>query len=211
VIIDQTIPEKLSIASYSTRELFSAAHRFLEEFSAHFQRAIKQQQAAINANETADFTIVCWAGNARIQLKTLLECMQRINFKNQGMNMAVERYICRHTPDYAALPPSQQLQTMQQVIQEFAGEMFGVANAQNVEDILAGGFAVLQVLSSETGQPCVVKHSSSTRSTTGQYSSAHWLRLCNPSACCLHVPCRAVWQLFLHALVGLHAHGAAGH
>jgi hypothetical protein len=142
VIIDQAIPEKLSIASYSTRDLFTAAHCFLAEFSTHFQHAIKQQQADIKANPTADFTIVCSAGNARFRLSRLLACMQRINFDNQGMNMAVERYICRLTPDYTAQLPKKQLGTMQKVIQDYAEKMFEAADALRVKGITAGGSAL---------------------------------------------------------------------
>jgi hypothetical protein len=96
VIVEQAIPEKLSIASYSTREMYPAAQRFLTEMSDHFQRAVSRA-----TNMT--FRIRCSAGDAIVKASKLRECLLRVRFENQGLNMAVERYICRSTPDYAAL------------------------------------------------------------------------------------------------------------
>jgi hypothetical protein len=109
VIIDQAIPEKLSIASYSAREMYTAAQRFMTEFSAHFQKAIKDLMDALPAEvagqsnircDSASWSIICSAGNAEIDVKNLLECLSCVHFDHQGLNMAVERYICRCTPDY---------------------------------------------------------------------------------------------------------------
>jgi hypothetical protein len=99
VICEQAIPEKLSIASYSTGEMYPAAHCFLMEFSQHFQEQASDKAAAARRK----FQIICSAGGSVIEASELLECLSRVGFNNQGMNMAVERYICRVTPDYAAL------------------------------------------------------------------------------------------------------------
>jgi hypothetical protein len=94
--VEQAIPEKLSIASYSTREMYPAAQRFLAEMSQHFQRAI-------NRATNMTFRIRCSVGDGILKASDLRECLSRVRFENQDLNMAVERYICRSTPDYAAL------------------------------------------------------------------------------------------------------------
>jgi hypothetical protein len=95
VIIEQNISEKLSVASRSTGELYLTGQCFLLAFAEHFQAAV----AAVDL----EFSLICSAGNARVSASRLKECLSRVNFENQGLNMAVERYMCRSTPDYAAL------------------------------------------------------------------------------------------------------------
>ncbi|WIA20534.1 hypothetical protein OEZ85_004929 [Tetradesmus obliquus] len=131
VILREAIPEKLSIASYSTREMYPAAHRFLTEMSRHFQQALKAK------DPNTDFTIRCSAGGRKVAAERLCECLCRVRFENQGLNMAVERYICRRTPDYAALslPAAQVLQG----VGFWAGVMYdGSEAADALAQALAG-------------------------------------------------------------------------
>jgi hypothetical protein len=135
VIIDQAIPEKLSIASYSAREMYTAAQRFMTEFSAHFQLAIEGLGNARPALER----IICSAGNVHVDVKKLLDCLSRARFDHQGLNMAVERYICRCTPDYAGQPlPEQQGATLKKDIGRWASQLYGDGDAQSVVKMLTG-------------------------------------------------------------------------
>jgi hypothetical protein len=133
VIIDQAIPEKLSIASYSTREMYTAAQRFMTEFSTHFQQAVEGLQVA-NVN----FDIICLAGNAKIAASTLLECMQRVHFETQGLNMAVERYACRWKPDYAGLPVLALQLDVRENFFEWAEKLYGQGLEWQVASIITG-------------------------------------------------------------------------
>jgi hypothetical protein len=102
--------------------MYTAAQRFMAEFSAHFQQAVKTLK-----NAGVNFTIISLAGNAKIKLRRVLNCLMRVNFKNQGLNMAVERYICRCTPDYAA--HSEPDAETCDAIWEWVKDLYGYADA----------------------------------------------------------------------------------
>lgn len=102
----------------------------MQQLSEHFQSAATAAAAA-----DSSFSIICSAGGTEFKAMRLLECLSRVRFDNQGLNMAVERYMCRRTPDCAAL--SLQADHVVRDIYKWTAALFGPAGSHAAADKVA--------------------------------------------------------------------------
>lgn len=112
--------------------MYYAALHYIQTFSSHFKASLGFMLQRIPGTTT----IVCSVGQPVVELSTVVECLCRIEYGNQGLNMAVERYICRKTPDSAAhcLPAD----TVVADIRRWTALLYGSGGASAVLGALRG-------------------------------------------------------------------------
>jgi hypothetical protein len=136
----QGIAEKLNQASYITGELFTTARRFMAVFTAHFSASTGKLAAFLDQNIPGSTPLVFRCRNGtRIPFSDIADCLSRIDFDAQALNMACERYICRHTPAAGAtcLPAAPLVQAVMTCWQQLFGQEDG-AGLQLLHQQLCG-------------------------------------------------------------------------